>query len=290
MRVLGIGTCRVAHPINVLNKAGDNRSTFFPHSFYNASQIIQALRTFDVQHNPYHCLISGEAISRALKQPHYHLRHWEIERAFVSPTKRFDGYIIEISALHECFIRTPSGRFDVDYVFPARRKSHRAVLDQLVASLGLPEIADEHLNRPRMPDMEASRSMQRIYRMVRGKPVLWVAGIDMRQDLSRELSDVLRQVATETDTQFFDPGEMIRSLGPEQILRVGSDTHFSDAGLAAQAAVFKAWMDGEPHPWIVGARQFFGQIEGEQTEVIETFEVVCDEDALQDYAAASLAS
>lgn len=257
-RTLAIGTCRIAGPIELLNQAGVQELVRIPHHFHYPAQVLQNLKhyngttKFDSRMT---YLISEDAIRKSATRDGYVQSHQIEIRQFRWLTKKFDRFIIELSALNEVFIQNQE--FFAEYFARRDLNTYHRELGAL-AELGLIQAisSDEVITRE-VTDQRFLSLMREIHVLVGKKPILWVSHFQADAPpnvvATRERCiNLVRKGAMQTKTLFFNPSHVIQDMGQAKALKEdGLDlAHFTDDAASKLSSVYRTWLEKDKHPWI----------------------------------------
>ncbi|NWL18629.1 hypothetical protein [Pseudomonas umsongensis] len=263
INTLAIGTCRVAGPCENLTSNGFDGLEKFPHHLHYPSQILQTLQHYD-GHNviPQKLLylMSEDSIRKSATRPGYIKSHAFEVRQRKGFTKQFDKYIIELSGLHE-LVHT-SGMF-VEY-FAKRDLSEYSERLQSLGAEGLIEyVYPKDITARQVADDYFLSVMSDISKFLHNKPILWVSHFDasaparVRESRQRCI-DLVRKGAQKTGGSFFDPTNVVNSLGQHKALKENGDdlAHFSDEAMSCLAEVYRSWIYTGGHRWIQNKKSY----------------------------------
>lgn len=258
LRTLAVGTCRVAGPVELLNNSGVQDLVRIPHHFHYPAQVLQNLKHYNGTtkfDSRLTYLISEDAIRKSATREGYVQSHQIEIRQFRWLTKKFDRFIIELSALNEVFIQEKE--FFAEYFARRDLGTYQSELAALAEQeLVCPISPDEVITRD-VADQRFLNLMREIHVLVGKKPILWVSHFQADAPphvvATRERCiNLVRKGAMQTKTLFFDPSHVIREMGQANALKDdGLDlAHFTDSAASKLSDVYRSWLEKDKHPWI----------------------------------------
>jgi hypothetical protein len=204
--------------------------------------------------------MSEDSIRKSAMRPGFIASHSIEIRKHKGFTKQYDKYIIELSGLHE--LVHSSGMF-VEY-FARRDLSEYSEQLQNLSSEGLIDyVYPTDITARQVADDYFISVMSDISKFLHNKPILWVSHFDASaparvRESRKRCIDLVKRGAEKTGGSFFDPTNVVNSLGQHKALKENGDdlAHFSDEAMSCLAEVYRSWIYTGSHRWIYKKKRY----------------------------------
>lgn len=256
-RTLAFGTCRVAGPFEVLTEGGFSGIEKFPHHLHYPAQVLQVARHYDgarVINDRLLYLMSEDSIRKSATRDDYVRSHRVEVKTYKGLVKKYDKFVIELSALNEVLHR--SGMF-VEYFAKRDLDTYKDQLDALRSQGLIDQVKSSDISTRNVDDAYFMYMMHEISNFLGNKPILWVSHFDAEapervREARKRCINLVKRGAKETGGHFFDPSIVLRTLGQKKALKENGEdlSHFTDEANAVLAEVYRSWIETGRHKWI----------------------------------------